>query len=126
MIERNSLLRIRDNSGGKVVKTIKIQNYDARQKGYAGHSVLAAVQSLRNKRKDKSKIKIKQMINCLIIRSSSPLRRNDGSFIKFDDNSCCVLNRNNKLLGSRIFGAVNKDIRKAKYFRIILLSKGGF
>jgi len=125
MLERNSIIRVRDNSGGKTVKAIKIQNYDGRQKGIAGNLILAAVQTLRNKRKDKSKIKLKQMITCLLIRSSAIQRRKDGSFIKFDDNSCCILNRNNKLLGSRIFGTVNKDIRKSKYFRIILLSKGG-
>jgi len=78
------------------------------------------------KEKNKSKVKLKQMVTCLMLRSSSVLRRKDGSYIKFDDNSVCILNRNKKLLGSRIFGAVNKNIRLIKYFRIMLLSKGGF
>jgi len=125
MIERASSLRVRDNSGGKKLKTIKIQNYFGRQKGFASNILIANVQTLRNKRKNKSKVKLKQMVNCLLIRSSSLLSRKDGTSIKFDDNAVCILNRNNKLLGSRIFGTVNKDIRFVKYFRIMLLSKGG-
>jgi len=126
MIERSSIIRVRDNSGGKKLKTIKIQNFYGRQKGIAGNMIIANVQALRNKRKNKSKVKLKQMVTCLLLHSSSWLRRKDGTHLKFDDNSCCILNRNKKLLGSRIFGTVNKDIRYMKYFRLVLLSKGGF
>lgn len=126
MIERASKLKVRDNSGGKLIKVIKINNYFGRQKGFVGDFILGNVQELRKKRKDKAKVKIKQMVQCLLISSAAIRQRKDGSSIKFDDNAVCLLNRNKKLLSSRVFGSINKDIRKTKYFRILLLAKGSF
>lgn len=126
MFERGSYLKIRDNSGGKLIKVLKIKNFFGRQKGKSGDTIIAIIQQLRNKRKNKSKVKLKQRIKMFIVRSSGLQYRLDGSTIRFDESSGIVLNRYNKLLGSRLFGPVNKDIRYQKYFRLLILSPGAF
>ena len=108
MIQQESLLEVADNSGAKKVKCIKVLGGSKRRYAAVGDVVRVAVKEAL----PRGKVKKGSVMYAVIVRTKRGVRRNDGSLIKFDDNSCVILNGQKQPIGTRIFGPVTRELRK--------------
>jgi large subunit ribosomal protein L14 len=125
MIQHGTYLNVQDNSGARSVMCIKVlKGYKSRY-GYIGDLILISVKKLRTKRRLLAKVKKGDVLKALIVRTKTKVKLlNNGNFNSFTENSVILINKQNKLIGTRIFGLVPKKLRFSKFFRIISLSSG--
>ena len=107
MIQTESRLVVADNSGAKEAKCIRVLGGTRRRYASVGDIIVVAVQNVLAS----SDIKKGAVSKALIVRTKKEIRRPDGSYIRFDDNACVLLNGDNELRGSRIFGPVARELR---------------
>ena len=107
MIQMQSKLDVADNSGAKVVKCVKVLGGSKRMSASVGDIIVVAVQQAL----PGGKIKKGDVKKAVIVRTTYPIRREDGSYIRFDKNSVVILNPNNEPVGTRIFGPVARELR---------------
>ena len=125
MIQKGTYLNVQDNSGARLVQCIKISKGYKSRYSYIGDLILVSIKKLRTKRRLLSKVKKGQICKALIIRTKTKFKLlNNGNFQSFTENSVVLLNKQNKLIGTRIFGLVPKKLRYTKFFRLISLSSG--
>ncbi len=118
MIQERSLLLVADNTGAKLVMCIKVLGGSRKRYAKIGDLVKVAVKEVISK----SKVKKGEVLTAVIVRTKYGIRRSDGSWIKFDNNACVILNVNYFPLGTRIFGAVTRELRNEKFMKIISLA----
>jgi len=118
MIQMQTMLRVADNSGAKLVRCINVLGPSNRRVGRIGDIVVGAVR----KRLPTSDIEKGQIVRGVIVRTRKAHRRKDGTYIKFDDNAIVLLNANNEPIGTRVFGPVARELRDKKMMRIISLA----
>jgi large subunit ribosomal protein L14 len=118
MIQMQSKLEIADNSGARVVKCVKVLGGSKRMTAGLGDIVVVAVQTAL----PGGKIKKGEVKKAVIVRTTYPLRREDGSYIRFDKNSAVILNNNNEPVGTRIFGPVARELRGRNFTKICSLA----
>jgi|TARA_Y100000768_G_scaffold388982_1_gene389658 large subunit ribosomal protein L14 len=111
-------LDVADNSGAKFVKCIKVLGGSKRMSAGLGDVVVVAVQQAL----PGGKIKKGDVKKAVIVRTTYPLRREDGSYIRFDKNSVVILNPNNEPVGTRIFGPVARELRGKNFTKICSLA----
>lgn len=118
MIQQESNLVVADNSGAKKIRCIKVLGGSRRRYAGVGDiivvSVKAAIPGGGVKKGDVSK--------AVVVRTKKELRRNDGSYIRFDENAAVLLDGNNEPKGTRIFGPVARELREKKFMKIISLA----
>lgn len=123
MIQKETILKISDNSGGRLAKCIQV--YDKRF-GNIGDIVLLSIRKIKNKKKlSKLKVKVENHIlfKGLIIQTKKGITRNDGFKISFNKNSIVLLTRANlKLIGTRVLCPVVKELRNNKFMKILTIS----
>jgi len=124
MIQSGTYLNIVDNSGTKVACCIKVMTGYKRRYASTGDLIIISVKSLRSKRKAFSKTKKGEVYKALVIRTKVGQKFFSGDNLKFLENSAIILNKQNKILGTRIFGLIPKTFRYTKYLKIISLSSG--
>lgn len=118
MIQMQSILFVADNSGAKRVMCIKVLGGSKRRYAGIGDIVKISVkEALPN-----SRVKKGDVYDAVIVRSRKGVRRADGSVIRFDRNAAVLLNASHQPLGTRIFGAVTRELRSEKFMRIISLA----
>ena len=118
MIQMQTKLDVADNSGAKSVKCIKVLGGSKRMVANIGDIIVVAVQqALPN-----GKIKKGEVKKAVIVRTAYPIRRADGSYIQFDDNSVVLLGQNKEPLGTRIFGPVARELRNRDFTKICSLA----
>lgn len=118
MIQMQSKLEVADNSGAKVVKCVKVLGGSKRMSAGLGDIIVVAVQqALPGGKMKKGDVK-----KAVIVRTSYPIRREDGSYIKFDTNSVVMLNTQNEPVGTRIFGPVARELRAKSFTKICSLA----
>ena len=118
MIQQESRLRVADNSGAKEVLCIKVLGGTRRRYATLGDIIVVSVKdALPN-----SKIKKGDVARAVIVRTRKEVKRLDGSYIKFDDNSAVLLNSSGEPLGTRIFGPVARELRAKGFMKIISLA----
>jgi large subunit ribosomal protein L14 len=117
MIQAESRLRVADNSGAKEVLCIRVMGGSVRRYASVGDKIVVTV-------KDASPGGVKKGIvsKAVIVRTRKEIRRKDGSYIRFDDNACVLLNASDEPRGSRVFGPVARELREKDYMRIISLA----
>ena len=117
MIQQESRLRVADNSGAKEVLCIRVLGGSKRRYAHVGDTIVVSV-------KDNSPGGIKKgsVSKAVIVRTKKEIRRKDGSYIRFDDNACVLLNNQNEPRGSRIFGPVARELRDKDFMRIVSLA----
>ena len=120
MIQPGSYLKTSDNSGAKQVQCIKIIKKSGRELGFIGEFALVSIKKLRYK--GNRRVKKKELCIALIIQTPRKISRMDGRSIKFAYHKCIVLNRKYKVLGTRIFGVLSKELRKKKMVKTLSLS----
>lgn len=113
-----SKLDVADNSGAKVVKCVKVLGGSKRMSAGLGDIIVVAVQQAL----PGGKIKKGDVKKAVIVRTSYPIRREDGSYIRFDKNSAVILNPNNEPVGTRIFGPVARELRAKNFTKICSLA----
>lgn len=119
MIQMQSRLEVADNSGAKEVKCIKVLGGTRRMSANLGDVIVVAVQQAL----PGGKIKKGDVKKAVIVRTKYPVRREDGSYIRFDKNSVVILgNQGNDPVGTRIFGPVARELRNASFTKICSLA----
>jgi large subunit ribosomal protein L14 len=118
MIQMQSCLEVADNSGAKVVKCIKVLGGSKRVSAGIGDVIVVAVQQASSA----GKIKKGDVKKAVIVRTSYPVRRDDGSYIRFDNNSVVIINNSNEPVGTRIFGPVARELRNKSFSKICSLA----
>ncbi|MFP4562399.1 MAG: 50S ribosomal protein L14 [Spirochaetia bacterium] len=118
MIQMQSYLNVADNSGAKRVQCVKVLGGSKRKNAGIGDVVVVAVKdALPNAPLSKGDVK-----RAVIVRTKKEHRRPDGTYIRFDDNACVMIDANKNPLGKRIFGPVARELRDADYMKIISLA----
>ena len=118
MIQMQTELDVADNSGAKIVKCIKVLGGTRRRTAGLGDVIVVSVQ----KALPGGNVKKGQVTKGVIVRIRKPTRRNDGSYVRFDHNAAVVLAKEHNPRGTRIFGAVARELRDRRYMKIISLA----
>lgn len=126
MIQHQTILRSADNSGAKKIKCIKIYKSSTKKKNVLGKIALVSIKELRNRSKITSKVLKGAVTKSLVIRVKKQNFIKDGSFFSLFNNSAILINSQNKLIGTRIFGPVPKSLRKNKFLKFVSISTGFF
>jgi len=118
MIQTYSYLDVADNTGAKSVMCIKVLGSTKRRYAYLGDIIVAAVK----KADPRGEIKKGDVVKGVIVRTKNQVRREDGSYVRFDRNALVILDAENNPKGTRIFGAVARELRQRNFMKIISLA----
>lgn len=124
MIQRGTFLNVVDNSGAKTVSCIQVVKGYRSRYANIGDVIVVSIKSLRAKRRSTTKVKKGDVCKALIVRTKNSHKYHGSEEFVFFNNDVVLLNRQNKLLSTRIFGLVPKVFRFSKYLRIVSLSSG--
>jgi len=118
MIQMQTILNVADNSGAKRVACIKVLGGSKRRYASVGDVIVVSVkEAIPN-----SKVKKGDVMKAVIVRTVKEVRRPDGSYLKFDDNSDVLISNHMKPVGTRIFGPVARELRAKQFMKIISLA----
>ena len=118
MIQMQTLLDVADNSGAKKIMCIKVLGGSRRRYATIGDIVVVAIrEALPN-----AKVKKGDVARAVIVRTAKEVRRADGSYIRFDNNSAVLVSAQGEPIGTRIFGPVARELRQKKFMKIISLA----
>lgn len=118
MIQAETKLTVADNSGAKVLYCIKVLGGTRRRYASIGDIVVVAVkEAIPN-----AKVKKGEILKAVVVRTKKEIRRSDGSYIRFDDNSAVLINVHKEPIGTRIFGPVARELRAKGFMKIISLA----
>jgi large subunit ribosomal protein L14 len=118
MIQMQTVLNVADNSGAKKVACIKVLGGSRRRYASLGDIIVIAVkEAIPN-----SKVKKGDVMKAVVVRTVKEVRRSDGSYLKFDDNSAVLISNQMEPIGTRIFGPVARELRAKQFMKIISLA----
>jgi large subunit ribosomal protein L14 len=118
MIQTETKLQVADNSGAKTLYCIRVLGGSRRRYARIGDIIIVAVKEAI----PHAKVKKGDVMRAVVVRTKKELRRPDGSYIKFDDNSAVLINQHGEPIGTRIFGPVARELRAKKFMKIISLA----
>ncbi|MDY0186321.1 MAG: 50S ribosomal protein L14 [Syntrophus sp. PtaU1.Bin005] len=118
MIQMQTVLNVADNSGAKKVACIKVLGGSKRRYAGVGDVIVVAVKEAM----PNSKVKKGDVMKAVIVRTAKEVRRPDGSYLKFDDNSAVLISNQMEPIGTRIFGPVARELRARQFMKIISLA----
>ena len=118
MIQQQSLMKVADNSGAKELMCIRVLGGTGRRYANIGDIVVASVK----KAAPGGAVKKGDVVKAVIVRSVKGIRRNDGSYIKFDENAAVVIKEDKTPKGTRIFGPVARELREKDFMKILSLA----
>jgi large subunit ribosomal protein L14 len=119
MIQEMTMLDVADNSGAKRAQCIKVLGGSRRRYASLGDIIVATVK----KALPNGEVKSGQVIKGVIVRTSKAVRRNDGTYIRFDTNAMVVIDADKNPKGTRIFGAVARELRDRNFMKIVSLAE---
>lgn len=118
MIQTESRLTVADNSGAKELYCIKVLGGSKKRYAGVGDIIVVSVkEAIPN-----AKVKKGDVMKAVIVRTKKAIKRPDGSYIRFDENSAVLVNQNQEPVGTRIFGPVARELRAKRFMRIISLA----
>ena len=118
MIQQESRLNVADNSGAKEVLCIKVLGGSKRRYASIGDTIVVTVKDAM----PSGNIKKGTVAKAVVVRTRKETRRPDGSYIRFDDNACVLLNPTGEMRGTRIFGPVSRELRDKQFMKIVSLA----
>ena len=118
MIQKESRLRVADNSGAREVQCINIPGGTGRRYARVGDIIVCSVKEAQ----PAAAVKKGEIVRAVVVRTSKPVRRADGSQIRFDDNAAVILRDASNPQGTRIFGPVARELREHNFMKIISLA----
>ena len=117
MIQQESYLKVADNTGAKEIKCIRVLGGSTRKFGNIGDVIVASVR----KAQPGGTVKKGEVVKAVIVRSAKGIRRNDGTYVRFDDNAAVLIKDDKNPRGTRIFGPVARELRDKDYMKILSL-----
>ena len=118
MIQQETRLTVADNTGAKEIQCIKVLGGSRRRFAGLGDIIVCSVKNVI----PGSEVKKKSIVRAVIVRCKQPTRRNDGSYIRFDSNAAVIIDGDNNPRGTRIFGAVARELRERNFMKIVSLA----
>lgn len=119
MVQQETLLKVADNSGAREILVIRVLGGSKVKTGNIGDVVVGTVK----KATPNGNIKKGKVVKAVIVRSKFGVRREDGSYIKFDDNACVVIKDDKSPVGTRVLGPVARELRDKEFSKIVSLAK---
>lgn len=124
MIQQETILKVADNSGAKIVKCIKVLGGFKKRYANLGDIIVVSVQQLRNKSKSTSKVLKGGVFRALIVRTKKRYKKRDGSLFLLEENAVALINKQGNPIGTRILGPIPKTLKKKKFMKFVSLSIG--
>ena len=118
MIQQETFLKVADNTGAKEIKCIRVLGGSGRKYGNIGDVIVASVR----KAAPGGQVKKGEVVKAVIVRSAKGVRRNDGTYVRFDDNAAVLIKDDKNPRGTRIFGPVARELRDKDYMKILSLA----
>lgn len=118
MIQQESRLQVADNSGAKEVLCIRVLGGTGRRYASVGDKIVVTVKDAV----PAGNVKKGTVSKAVVVRTKKEVRRADGSYIRFDNNACVLLNTTGEIRGTRIFGPVARELREKQYMKIVSLA----
>ena len=118
MIQQETRLAVADNTGAREVMCVKVLGGSRRRSAGIGDVIICRVKSVI----PGSDIKKKAVVRAVVVRTKSPNRRSDGSYVRFDSNAVVIIDGDNNPRGTRIFGAVARELRDMNFMKIVSLA----
>jgi len=114
MIQPQTILKVIDNSGAKVIRCFRVLGGTRRRYAEIGDFIVASVQIAEPRRE----VKKKAVVKAIVVRQKKAFRRKDGSYIRFNENAAVLINEKKEPLGNRIFGPIPREIKEKGYSKI--------
>jgi large subunit ribosomal protein L14 len=118
MIQSFSRLKVADNTGAKEIMCIRVLGGTRRKYARIGDAIIATVKSAS----PNGVVKKSEVVKAVVVRTKKSYRRDDGTYIKFDENAAVIIDNQNNPTGTRIFGPVARELRDKDYMKIVSLS----
>ncbi|MBQ0117748.1 MAG: 50S ribosomal protein L14 [Flavobacterium sp.] len=118
MLQQESRLKVADNTGAKEVLTIRVLGGTKRRYASVGDKIVVAIKDAA----PNSNVKKGAVSTAVVVRTKKEVRRADGSYIRFDDNACVLLNAAGEMRGTRVFGPVARELREKQFMKIVSLA----
>ena len=118
MIQQESRLRVADNTGAKEVLTIRVLGGTKRRYASVGDKIVVSIKDAT----PNGNVKKGTVSTAVVVRTKKEVRRADGSYIRFDDNACVLLNAAGEMRGTRVFGPVARELREKQFMKIVSLA----
>jgi large subunit ribosomal protein L14 len=118
MIQQESRLKVADNTGAREVLCIRVLGGSGRRYASIGDEIVGTVKQAI----PASNVKKGDVVRAVVVRTKKEKRRPDGSYIRFDDNACVLINEQKNPRGTRIFGPVGRELREKRYMKIVSLA----
>ncbi|MHC5063175.1 MAG: 50S ribosomal protein L14 [Planctomycetota bacterium] len=119
MIQEQTILDVADNTGAKQAQCIKVLGGSRRRYASLGDIIVASVKkSLPN-----GEVKSGEVVRAVVVRTAKSVRRDDGSYVRFDKNALVLIDKDNNPRGTRIFGAVARELRDRNFMKIVSLAE---
>ena len=118
MVQQESRIKVADNTGAKEVLTIRVLGGTKKRYASLGDKIVVSVKEAS----PASTVKKGQVSIAVIVRTNKEVRRPDGSYIRFDENACVLLNSTGEMIGTRVFGPVARELRNKLFMKIVSLA----
>ena len=118
MIQQESRLKVADNSGAREVLCIRVLGGTKKRYASVGDKIVASVKNAS----PSGNVKKGQVVKAVVVRAKKEIRRPDGSYIRFSDNACVVIDENNQMKGTRVFGPVARELRENDFMKVVSLA----
>ena len=118
MLHQESKLKVADNTGAKEVLTIRVLGGTKTRYASIGDTIVGTVKHAI----PSGNIKKSQVVKAVVIRTKKEIRRHDGSYIRFGDNACVIIDENGQMKGTRVFGSVARELRDNDFMKIVSLA----
>lgn len=118
MIQPRSRLQVADNTGARSIMCIRVMGGSNRRYAGIGDIIVAVVKEAL----PHTQIKDGEVVSAVVVRTVKPLRRKDGSYVRFDDNAAVIISKDGNPRGTRVFGPVARELRDKNYMKIISLA----
>lgn len=118
MLQQESRLTVADNTGAKEVLVIRVLGGTKKRYASIGDRIVITVKDAM----PNGNVKKGQVSKAVVVRTKKEVRRANGSYIRFDDNACVLLNTSNEMMGTRVFGPVARELRDKNFMKIVSLA----
>ena len=118
MIQQESRLKVADNSGAREVLCIRVLGGTRKRYASVGDKIVASVKNAT----PSGNVKKGQVVKAVVVRAKKEIRRPDGSYIRFSDNACVIIDENNQMKGTRVFGPVARELRENDFMKVVSLA----
>jgi len=118
MVQQESRLKVADNTGAREVLTIRVLGGTKRRYASVGDKIVVSIKDTA----PNGSVKKGAVSTAVVVRTKKEVRRADGSYIRFDDNACVLLNAAGEMRGTRVFGPVARELREKQFMKIVSLA----